>query len=108
MLNLSCEIHPAAKTPHSYTSRKQDDASTLRSLLSGGGTQVPIPDGKAGTVKDVPDQRMFSYICLPEQIYSDLGTQFGSKLLTELFKIREVKKTQTSSYHPQGNHIEER
>ncbi len=39
----------------------------------------------------------------PDQIHSDQGPKFESRLFHELCEASGVKKTRTTPYHPQGN-----
>ena len=69
---------------------------------------LPAPDGTAQTVAQILDERIFCYFGLPEQLYSDQGAQFESRLMQELCAIWGVVKTRTTPYHPQGNGLVER
>ena len=44
----------------------------------------------------------------PYLIYTDQGTNFESKLIAELCKIYDIKKTCTMTYHPQSDGLVER
>ena len=50
---------------------------------------------------------VFSYLGIPEIIYSERGKQFESELTQELCDLWGVQKTQTTSYHPQSNGVVE-
>ena len=69
---------------------------------------LALPDATAPTVASCLDERVFSYLGLPEQIHSDQGAQFESILMEELCAIWKVDKTRTTPYHPQSNGIVER
>ena len=69
---------------------------------------LPIPDATAPTVATTLDERVFSYMGLPEQIHTDQGVQFQSQLMAELCTLWGVEKTHTTPYHPQSNGIVER
>ena len=69
---------------------------------------IPIRDGKASTIAQALEERVFAYFGIPETIHSDRGAQFESELLTECCKLWGCKKTRTSPYHPQGNSVVER
>ena len=45
---------------------------------------IALPDATAETVATALDERVFCYFGLPEQIYTDQGTQFQCQLMTEL------------------------
>ena len=44
----------------------------------------------------------------PEEIFSDLGVNFISKLVQDLYKLLGVKQKKRSPYHPQTNGAVER
>ena len=69
---------------------------------------IPIPDGTTKSVIDALEKQVFCYFGLPERIHSDRGSQFESQLTHELCNIWGIKKSKTTSYHPQGNGIVER
>uniref|UniRef100_A0A3Q3JX63 Gypsy retrotransposon integrase-like protein 1 n=1 Tax=Monopterus albus TaxID=43700 RepID=A0A3Q3JX63_MONAL len=46
---------------------------------------------------------VFCVYGFPERIPSDQGTNFGSKLIAELFQLAGVAKSRTTAYHPMGN-----
>lgn len=45
---------------------------------------------------------------IPEQLHSDQGKQFESKLIQELCKTLKISKTRTTAYHPQCDGLVER
>ena len=69
---------------------------------------IPIPEATAPVVASTLDTRIFCYFGLPEELHSDQGAQFESKLLEELCLLWNIEKTRTTSYHPQGNSVVER
>uniref|UniRef100_A0A5S6QQ76 Reverse transcriptase n=1 Tax=Trichuris muris TaxID=70415 RepID=A0A5S6QQ76_TRIMR len=44
----------------------------------------------------------------PESVHSDQGRNFEALLMTELFRLLDVKKTRTTPYHAQSNGLVER
>ena len=44
----------------------------------------------------------------PYIIHTNQGTNFDSKLIAELCKLYEIKKTRTTLYHPQSDILVER
>ena len=69
---------------------------------------VPTRNQTAATVARVLVDRWFSTFGVPERLHSDQGKAFESKIVTELCKLYNVKKTRTSPYNPTGNSITER
>ena len=67
-----------------------------------------IPNMTAETVASKLLDEFFLRFSLPEQIHSDQGSQFESKLFQELMKILQIKKTRTTPYHPQSDGVVER
>ena len=51
---------------------------------------------------------MFCRFSPPEQLHSDQGKQFELKLVEEICKLLQVKKTRTTPYHPQCDGMVER
>ncbi|XP_038062382.1 uncharacterized protein LOC119732846 [Patiria miniata] len=52
--------------------------------------------------------QMFSRIGVPEEILSDMGTQFTSDLMKEVGRLLMVKQLTTTPYHPMCNGLVER
>lgn len=50
----------------------------------------------------------FFFFCIPEEIVSDRGTQFISRMWKELCRLLYIKICLTSGYHPQSNEQGER
>ena len=51
---------------------------------------------------------MISPYGAPYVIHTDQGTNFESKLIAELCKLYDIKKTRTTPYHPQSDGLVER
>ena len=62
----------------------------------------------AETVANKLLDEFFLRFSLPEQIHSDQGGQFESKLFQEMARILQIKKTRTTPYHPQSDGVVER
>ena len=67
-----------------------------------------IPNQKAYTVAQKLTEEMFLRFSPPEQLHSDHGRQFESILVAEIWKVRGIKKTGTTSYHPQQDGMMDR
>ena len=64
---------------------------------------VAIPDGTAEAVADaVVDKLILRHGC-PDQLLSDRGTQFTSRLFRRMSKRLGIKRLFTTAYHPQCN-----
>ena len=61
----------------------------------------PIKNQEAGTAAQKLVDHVFCRLGIPEQLHSDQGKQFESKLVQELCKILKISKTRTTAYHPQ-------
>ena len=67
-----------------------------------------LPNQEAGTVaKKLVDEFLFRF-SLPEQLHSDQGRQFESRIIKELAHLLQIRKTRTTPYHPQSDGLVER
>lgn len=69
---------------------------------------IPIKDGSAETVARALEERVFAYLGIPEEIHSDQGRQFESRVMEECCRLWGCQKSRTAPYHPQGNSVVER
>jgi hypothetical protein len=67
-----------------------------------------IPDQTAFTVADKLVTEVICRFGCPEQIHTDQGRNFTSKLFTEVCKFLEIDKTRTCPYRPQSDGLVER
>ena len=67
-----------------------------------------IPNQEATTVACKLVDEMFCRFGIPEQLHSDMGAQFQSKLIHEICKLLQIHKTHTTPYHPQSDGLVER
>ena len=51
---------------------------------------------------------VFACMGIPDKILSDQGTNFMSTLLEEVYQLLQIKRIQTSAYHPQTDGLVER
>lgn len=69
---------------------------------------LPIPNQEASTVVEKLVDEVFLRFSPPEQLHSDQGRQFESKLMIEVCKLLQINKTRTTPYHPQCDGLVER
>ena len=60
-----------------------------------------IPNQEATTVAQKLTDEMFCRFSPPEQLHSDQGRQFESRVVHEVCKLLKIRKTKTTPYHPQ-------
>ena len=60
-----------------------------------------LPDQEAVTIARVLVNEFISRFGVPYIIHTDQGANFESHMFSELFQLLNIKKTRTSSYHPQ-------
>ena len=71
-------------------------------------TSIPIPNQEASTVAQVLIDNIISVFGVPKQIHSDKGSNFESKLFSQLCHMLGVRKTRPTSFHPSENGFIER
>ena len=68
----------------------------------------PIPDQETSTVARKLTENMFLRFSPPEQLHTDQGRQFESRLLAEVCDLLKIQKSRTTAYHPQSDGQAER
>ena len=68
----------------------------------------PIKDQKAETVARVLVEEVICRHGAPERLLSDRGSNFLSELIAEVCRLLQIKKINTSGYHPQTDGLVER
>ena len=63
----------------------------------------PTKDQKASTVAKVLTQDWFYWYGVPRRIHSDQGRHFESDVVKALCSVYGIKKSRTTTYHPEGN-----
>lgn len=69
---------------------------------------IPITDINAETVADAFCREWISRFGVPTTVITDQGSQFESRLFSELSKILGFRRNRTTAYHPQSNGFIER
>ena len=67
-----------------------------------------IPNQEAKTISDKLVNEFFFRYSIPIQLHSDQGRQFEGKLVQEICKLLQIKKSRTTPYHPQSDGLVER
>ena len=67
-----------------------------------------IPDQEATTVATKLVDEFYCRFGPPEQLHSDQGRQFESKLIQQICSILKISKSRTTAYHPQCDGLVER
>ena len=67
-----------------------------------------IPNLEAATIAKKLTKEFILRFGPPEQLHSDQGRNFESRVITELCKLLGIAKTRTTPYHPQSDGLVER
>ncbi len=62
-----------------------------------------IPNKEAITIADILTRQFFPHFGIPEQLHSDQGSNFLSKLMKEVCQLLGIHQTRTTAYHPQSD-----
>ena len=89
-------ILPTTTSGNKFILTFQDDFSKFM-------TCVAIPDAEATTVAKAFFNSIITRFNIPKILITDNGTNFTSKLFSEVCKMLGVKKIHISPYHPQAN-----
>ena len=68
---------------------------------------IPLPKIETERVAEALLE-IFSRVGVPEEVLSDLGTQFTSDLMKEVGRLLSVKQLTTTPYHPMCNGLVEK
>ena len=98
-VDLIGPIHPPSEQGHRYIltlvdyATRYPDAAPLKSIST---------EAVAEALVD-----MYSRLGVPEEILSDLGTQFVSECMQEVSRLLSIKQLSTTPYHPMCNSLVE-
>jgi len=68
----------------------------------------PLENFKASTTAEVFVNQVVSRFDVPLELHMDQGRNFDSRIFKELSRLLGIKKTRTTSFHPQSNGLVER
>ena len=99
-VDLIGPIHPPSKEGHRYVFTLVDYATRYPEAIA----------LKSITTEAVAEAlvTIYSRVGLPEEVLSDMGTQFTSECMQEVERLLSVKHISTSPYHPQCNGLTEK
>lgn len=81
---------------------------TIQDDLSKFSTAVPLADHTANTIAKAFVENFVCHHGIPKAIVTDQGPDFMSKIFTACCKLLQIKKINTTAYHPQSNGALER
>ena len=99
-IDLIGEIKPASESGHRYILTMVDYATRFPEA-------VALERSDTETVAEALVD-MFSRLGVPEEILSDLGTQFVSNCMKEVSRLLSIKQLTTTPYHPMCNGLVEK
>ena len=67
-----------------------------------------IPNIQAETIADVITERLVAMFGTPEVLLTDRGSNYTSELVQNICQRFNIKKKETSAYHPQSDGLQER
>ena len=100
-LHLAGPISPPSEKGHRYILTLVDYATRYPEA-------VPLKNIETETVAETLLDMYSSRLVMPEEVLSDLGTQFVSKCMEEVSRLLSIKRSTTTPYHPICNGLVER
>ena len=99
-IDIIGKIYPPSEKGHQFILTMMDHASRYPDA-------VPLKNIDTETVAEALVD-MFSRVGVPEEVLSDLGTQFTSDCMKEVSRLLSIRQLTTSPYHPMCNGLVER
>ena len=99
-VDLIGPIHPPSEQGHRYILTLVDNATRYPDA-------VPLKSIDTETVAEALVD-MYSRFGVPEEVLSDLGTQFVSECMQEVSRLLSIKQLSTTPYHPMCNGLVEK
>lgn len=81
---------------------------TIQDDLSKFSTAIPLADHTANTIAKAFVENFICHHGIPKAIVTDQGPDFMSRIFTACCKLLQIKKINTTAYHPQANGALER
>ena len=84
-------------------SNGMENVLVITDVFSKFAVAVPTRNQKASTTAQVLVKEWFLKYGPPERIHSDQGRNFESKLVEELYRLYNIRRSHTTPYYPRGN-----
>uniref|UniRef100_A0A2S2NY96 RNA-directed DNA polymerase n=1 Tax=Schizaphis graminum TaxID=13262 RepID=A0A2S2NY96_SCHGA len=81
---------------------------TIQDDLTKFSLAIPLPNHTANTIAKAFVEHFLCHYGLPDSILTDQGPDFMSKIFKECCRLLQIKKINTTAYHPQSNGALER
>ncbi|PIK36696.1 Retrovirus-related Pol polyprotein from transposon [Apostichopus japonicus] len=99
-----CQQRRGAKTKQKAKLRRYATADYFSKWVE----VAAIPNQEAVTIAKTLIERFICRFGIPEEIHSDQGRQFESKVFQKTCELLRIRKTRTTPYHPQSDGMVER
>ncbi|PIK44525.1 Retrovirus-related Pol polyprotein from transposon [Apostichopus japonicus] len=99
-----CQQRRGAKTKQKAKLRRYATADYFSKWVE----VAAIPNQEAVTIAKILIERFICRFGIPDEIHSDQGRQFESKVFQKTCELLRIRKTRTTPYHPQSDGMVER